>query len=369
MKKYLLLTGVFAASLILAGCSHQKTTGMPEPPAGKPDVQPPVREESTKNTQTGRPLSFAVFDPDYTFRGHIEETWQGEYVPEIEAINIYDTQASGGPLEKSLIFIRKFHASDFLTLATVNILEREETEINGRKAIRYLIEKKSGVADFPHQPDWRSARHTVVDIRKSPASPTTFYVFAKAPSLSAEVFQSFLESLVFWNDPASFRSPIDDGQSRTTKKPFGIYVTPEISPVPNDRFTGYHTGVDFETTAEEKDLPVPIWAICGGKILERTIVDGYGGVVTQVCEYGAETLMVLYGHVTHAGEFPPVGAWVIPGERLASLAAAESPLSGGTRKHLHLGIYRGANIDVRGYVQNADELARWLDPERVIFGN
>jgi hypothetical protein len=30
------------------------------------------------------------------------------------------------------------------------------------------------------------------------------------------------------------------------KKPFGIYITPENSPVQPENFTGYHTGIDVE---------------------------------------------------------------------------------------------------------------------------
>ncbi|NTU99252.1 hypothetical protein HGA64_04600 [Candidatus Falkowbacteria bacterium] len=46
-----------------------------------------------------------------------------------------------------------------------------------------------------------------------------------------------------------FVPPISDALSRVTKKPFGIKVSPKNSSVSPERFTGYHTGVDFETTS------------------------------------------------------------------------------------------------------------------------
>src|SRR5438105_4096773 len=46
--------------------------------------------------------------------------------------------------------------------------------------------------------------------------------------------------------------PIGNSLSRVTKKPFGIYITPQNSPVQPEKFKGYHTGVDFETTADEQ---------------------------------------------------------------------------------------------------------------------
>src|SRR5579863_6635904 len=46
---------------------------------------------------------------------------------------------------------------------------------------------------------------------------------------------------------AKLTEPISGGLSRVTKKPFGIYVTPQNSPVQPEKFTGFHTGIDFET--------------------------------------------------------------------------------------------------------------------------
>lgn len=364
MKKYFFF--ILLSALILSGCSHKKiqesdTSAIPETVSRS--TQEP-REEKVANEKI---LNFAALDADYTFHGSIPDGWREEYLSDIQAINIYDPQASAeSSLDQSKIFVRKFRAGDFLTLATVNILEREEIKIQSHSAVRYVIEKKAAVADFPQQPEWRNTKHTVVDIRKNGASPTFFYVFAKAPSLPEETFQAFLNNLEFWNDQKSYLPPVSDAQSRTTKKPFGLFVTPETSPVSNDRFTGYHTGLDFETTPEEKDRPVPVAALCGGKILERNKIEGYGGVILQSCERGSEAITIVYGHIAYAGSFPQPGTWVLPGQQIAELAPGESEFSGGERKHLHLGVYRGSNTDIRGYVPEEQMLSRWIDPASLL---
>src|SRR4051812_39576346 len=61
--------------------------------------------------------------------------------------------------------------------------------------------------------------------------------------------------------------PISNGADRVTKKYFGTYVTPANSPVQPEKFKGYHTGIDFETTPEEQNVEVPILAACDGKLL------------------------------------------------------------------------------------------------------
>src|SRR5579859_5107314 len=70
--------------------------------------------------------------------------------------------------------------------------------------------------------------------------------------------------------------PISDARSRITKKPFGIYITPQNSPVQPERFHGYHTGTDFETFPAEQNVDVPIYAACAGKLLRKDYESGYG---------------------------------------------------------------------------------------------
>ncbi|RJO61871.1 M23 family metallopeptidase [candidate division WS5 bacterium] len=155
--------------------------------------------------------------------------------------------------------------------------------------------------------------------------------------------------------------PISNAKTRITKKPFGIYITPQNSPVSGERFTGYHTGTDFEIMPDETDKDVPIYALCTGKIRSKEIISGYGGVILQDCVINEEPVTVLYGHLDIGQAKVKAGEEIKSGERLAPLAPQGSELSGGERKHLHLGIYKGANIDYRGYVQNENELEAWID--------
>src|SRR5512144_2178359 len=91
--------------------------------------------------------------------------------------------------------------------------------------------------------------------------------------------------------------PLPDASGRVTKKPFGIFITPDASPVNFERFRGYHTGVDFETTPAERDADVPVSAICDGKLVMKKTASGYGGVAVESCEIGGGPVTVIYGHV------------------------------------------------------------------------
>ncbi|MCL5774898.1 MAG: hypothetical protein M1333_01655, partial [Patescibacteria group bacterium] len=54
--------------------------------------------------------------------------------------------------------------------------------------------------------------------------------------------------------------PLDKALERVTKKPFGIKISPQNSPVSPERFSGFHTGVDFETFPDEQDTGVSVYA-------------------------------------------------------------------------------------------------------------
>src|SRR5688572_4987589 len=77
--------------------------------------------------------------------------------------------------------------------------------------------------------------------------------------------------------------PIGAAASRVTKKPFGIEIHPQTSPVPGDRFDGFHVGVDFETFEDEAEIDVPVYAACEGPLLFKKQAKGYGGVAVQRC--------------------------------------------------------------------------------------
>ncbi|MCL4387301.1 M23 family metallopeptidase [Patescibacteria group bacterium] len=162
-------------------------------------------------------------------------------------------------------------------------------------------------------------------------------------------------------------SPIANAKNRITKKPFGVYITPASSPVSGEKFTGYHTGTDFETTPEEASQDIPIYATCTGKIRTKEIVSGYGGVIVQDCTIDSQQVTVLYGHLNiRQAQVLGVGAEAKGGEKIGILAQSGSELSGGERKHLHLGIHKGVNIDYRGYVQNQSELSEWQDVQKLL---
>jgi hypothetical protein len=157
-------------------------------------------------------------------------------------------------------------------------------------------------------------------------------------------------------------SPISNAKSRITKKPFGIYITPATSPIQPEKFSGYHTGVDFETTPAEAKIDVPIYAVCNGQILVKKWVSGYGGVIVESCTIEGQAVTVLYGHVDITGSFVSgVGSSITAGQHLVNLAPGYSYYTDGERKHLHLGIHKGSAIEYRGYVQSAGELSAWMD--------
>ncbi len=155
--------------------------------------------------------------------------------------------------------------------------------------------------------------------------------------------------------------PIDNPVSRITKKLFGTYVTPAKSLVQPEKFTGFHTGTDFEATISEANTPIPTKAICDGTVRYKGIVDGYGGVVILGCTISEQVVTVLYGHVDVTSATFSNGDTVVRGDFVANLGAGYSTQTAGERKHLHLGIHIGSGIECRGYVQNQRELAGWLN--------
>ncbi|HHX58178.1 MAG TPA: peptidoglycan DD-metalloendopeptidase family protein [Candidatus Moranbacteria bacterium] len=157
--------------------------------------------------------------------------------------------------------------------------------------------------------------------------------------------------------------PLERASERVTKKPFGILINPDTSPVQPERFRGYHTGTDFEVFPEETKEKVMVFAICTGEILAKQKVVGYGGVVVQKCQLKEEDVTVLYGHIALDDTLKKVGDQLIIGEKFAVLGAGESSDTDGERKHLHLGIHRGAEIVLAGYVERKELLRAWIDWE------
>lgn len=161
--------------------------------------------------------------------------------------------------------------------------------------------------------------------------------------------------------------PLSSPEKRITKKPFGILISPKNSPIPSERFSGYHTGTDFETFSEEANADVEVRAICEGKIIQKKRVSGYGGVIIQSCILNGERVTILYGHLKLSDSPVEIGKTFFRGDKLAILGSGESTDTDGERKHLHLGIKKDDQIDVRGYVSNKNELVNWLDSKKILF--
>jgi len=170
------------------------------------------------------------------------------------------------------------------------------------------------------------------------------------------------------NNPETITEPISNALARITKKPFGIKISPTDSPVSPERFSGYHTGVDFETYPDEQDIAVPIYAICTGPLVLKKSANGYGGMTVQQCQINKEDVTVIYGHLKLTSINAGIGQSLKAGEQLGILGKGYSSETDGERKHLHLGIHRGKTIDLRGYVQTSTELNQWLDFQSMAEG-
>jgi hypothetical protein len=160
--------------------------------------------------------------------------------------------------------------------------------------------------------------------------------------------------------------PLANAKERITKKPFGIQVSPKNSPVSPERFTGYHTGTDFETTPEEQNIDVPVMAICSGPLLESRSASGYGGVAVQSCRIDNQDVTVVYGHLKLVSVSTVVGRQMSAGQKFAVLGKGYTSETNGERKHLHLGIHKGTAINILGYVSSPAGLESWLDPAKYL---
>ncbi len=156
----------------------------------------------------------------------------------------------------------------------------------------------------------------------------------------------------------TINEPVVGFLERITKKNFGIYITPDSSPVENDKFTGYHTGVDAEFTDTSADIPV--YAIADGTIVLAKWVNGYGGLIVIRHIINGAPLYALYGHLDEASFTQ--ATTVTRGERIAVLGDDHSHETDGVRKHIHFAIYTGEKVDYRGYVPEQEDLASWMDP-------
>jgi len=328
-----------------------------------------VMSSSTRTVHTSERIDFASkLDARFRFSAVLPfQDHTAFFVPSSESIAIFNPTVPHTPseyreLQASIIFIRFFEADRFLTLSTVDILERQEIKIGSHDAVRYRIRKKAGVADFPNQPWWRNQEHELIDIRYAPNGRTFFYVFSYRPDLDPSMFQTFMESVVFHNDEVSFMPPLDRLKERAVIKPFGIKIDMQNSPVLPERFSGYHTGIDYEILNKEEEADVTVFAYCGGPVREKKNANGYGGVLVQECMQNGEVFTALYGHLRLSSIEKDVGAYLIPGEKIGVLGTGFSEETDGERKHLHFSLHQGRSMELRGYVQTEAELTEWMQP-------
>lgn len=182
-----------------------------------------------------------------------------------------------------------------------------------------------------------------------------------APMKESPVVPAVEVSSVAGSTPVNVVSPISNAEARITKKPFGIFISPETSPVQPERFSGYHTGADFETLPNEADTDVEIFSICSGKVRFAGWVKGYGGVLIQDCTYKGEQVTVLYGHLNIDSVSLESGSELLEGTTIGNLGKGFSTQTDNERKHLHLSIHKGTSIEYRGYVQAEKDLSGWIN--------
>jgi len=207
--------------------------------------------------------------------------------------------------------------------------------------VAFFVGQKASVPPTEH-----NSQQTTPNLDRSATAPTA----VSTPGLSSQVLAE----------------PVSSALSRITKKPFGIYVTPKNSPVQPERFTGYHTGVDFETTPEEQKSDVSVSAVCDGKLLLKKWASGYGGVAVQACVINNQDVTIVYGHVRLSSISVSVGDTLSKGKVFATLGTGYSTETDGERKHLHLAIHKGTSIVLLGYVQKESDLSVFLDAEPLL---
>ncbi len=164
--------------------------------------------------------------------------------------------------------------------------------------------------------------------------------------------------------------PLERGAERPKLLTFGLFVSPELetNPIkPPEEFTGFHTALDIEILPGEENSIVEVKTVCTGDILYADTAEGYGGVIIQSCTIHGQPVSVLYGHIDPASFKVQKGTTgVSTGTVIANLGAHKTEQTGNTRKHLHLGIHKGIEIKMLGYVQTEAELQEYINPQPLL---
>ena len=150
--------------------------------------------------------------------------------------------------------------------------------------------------------------------------------------------------------------PVKNFYKNQTVNPFGVYR--------NGRFVGYHSGVDIEVDPEDLDREVPVYAIYDGEVTKVSYAGGYGGVVAIKHNFeGNKDLTSIYGHLRLRDIKVNEGQKITSGYLIGYLGAAYTSETAAERKHLHFGLNKNSDLDIRGYVDNLEELSNWLSPK------
>lgn len=155
--------------------------------------------------------------------------------------------------------------------------------------------------------------------------------------------------------------PMDGFEARVTFKRFGQEV--------HDRFNGFHVGDDGEVSEEEIKTEVPVYAMADGTVLYRNHLSGYGGVLVLEHEIDGQRINSLYGHIDLGQTLVRLGDKVHAGTPIAYLGDDNSRETDGERKHLHFGIYSGAQLRLNGYAAKRSDIDPWINPIEYLRGH
>lgn len=168
-------------------------------------------------------------------------------------------------------------------------------------------------------------------------------------------------------NPAVFY-PMTNYQSRITNRDHGKETTLADSEgfSCGGQFEGIHVGDDLEVTATELTAEMPFFAISDGKVLQASLVGGYGGLLVTENTISEETVNAYYGHIKLDSLKFTVGQSFKAGDFLGYLGEDCSAATSEERKHLHFAIRKGSSIDVRGYLESSNELIEWHSPAELL---
>ena len=172
----------------------------------------------------------------------------------------------------------------------------------------------------------------------------------------------------YTNSGASFKTvsaqvylPVKNFFQNQAVNPFGVFRS--------NRFVGYHSGVDVEIDPSDLYKKVPVYAIYDGEVKKVELAAGYGGVVAIEHDLGKLSLMGIYGHLRLWDINVKEGQKITAGYLIGYLGADASAETDGERKHLHFGLFKGEDVDIKGYVDSLAELKRnWLSPNEFLRG-